>query len=167
MRAWKAELREIRRLNKILAGIKDRPGKKRKARKNEKVLRQAVNRARARARMFDGLDEAQLGTSLAAIKTRLDTQIAQLELEIRTGSRVVKGKTVAPTDAEVDAKTALRDDLKAQRDEIFGKKELTDEQRIEIAIKAAERRIAERERRKNEGDLFPKKKTLVAKPTFV
>lgn len=165
---WQAELREITRLNKILAGIDPTKRKTRKASKTKKRLRDAVNRAKQRAGLVETDPEIDVdshtASTLKAIETRLRREIAALELSVRTGQRIVKGKKVRHTNEQIEALKAQRDALKAQEQEIFGKKELTDEQRIEIAKKAATRNITETERRIDDNDLFPEKK-LKVKPS--
>ena len=81
----------------------------------------------------------QLRSALEAIKTRNRNRIADLRFENSTGTRIVRGRRVAPSDAETIAQRAEIERLKQENEAIFGSKELTDEQRLERAIGAAER----------------------------
>lgn len=83
----------------------------------------------------------QLASSLAAIKTRLQNSIADIEKAIATRERMVANKSVVPYDNEANILKARRDELRAQYDEMFPPTPLTDEQRLNIAIKAAERSL--------------------------
>lgn len=86
--------------------------------------------------------EQQLKTSLDAVKARLQNQIEDLNKQIATKKKP-EGKTPIPYDDEAKALRAERDRLSALADEIFGKPEMTDAQRITAATKALDRSIAE------------------------
>jgi hypothetical protein len=103
----------------------------------------------------------QLKSALAAVKTRLTNQIKDLEFQISTGKKIVKGNTKVAYDAEATALEARRDALKEQFDEIFGKPELTDEQRVAMATKAVERSIVDLQKRIAAGDIGPR--TIISK----
>lgn len=81
----------------------------------------------------------QLKSALEARKTYYEHRIADLKHEIETQQRTVKTKSPSPTDAALEALITEHDALKAQHEAIFGKNELTDEQRLKLAITAAER----------------------------
>lgn len=98
----------------------------------------------------------QLRSALQSIKTRLENQIADLQHEVSTKERIVREKTQQPTSPEVEALKTRRDELKAQRDGLFGKRELTDEQRIKIATAAVEKSIADYEQRIAKKDIGPR-----------
>lgn len=85
----------------------------------------------------------QLASALNARKTYYRNRLADLRAEIASRKRTVETKTPPPTDAEL---TSLREEyarVKAEHDAIFGDKKLTDEQRLKLAIAAAERNVAE------------------------
>lgn len=85
----------------------------------------------------------QLKSALQSRKTYYTHRLADLKHEIATRERIVKTKSPSPTDAELDAlKTELKE-VKREHDEIFGERELTDAQRLKMAISAAERNQAE------------------------
>ena len=109
---------------------------------------------------FNVTDPAkQLKSALDGIKTRLTNQIADLTHQIETRTRIVKDKTKTPLDAEAEALTKQRDALKEQFDQIFEKPGLTDEQRLSLAEKSADRQIVELERQIRMQEVFPKGKT--------
>lgn len=102
--------------------------------------------------------EKQLQSALGSIKTRLQHEIDDLDFQIRTKERLVKTKTPTPLDAEAVALKERRDALKKQFDEVFGPRQMTDEQRIQLASKQLDSRIAEVERQLKSGEIFPKSK---------
>ena len=55
------------------------------------------------------------------------------------------GGTEPPSDAETVVLRARKDELKRQFEEIFGKNKLTDQQKVDMTIKALERSIADYE----------------------
>jgi hypothetical protein len=86
---------------------------------------------------------------------RLDKQIAALEKQIATRTRILKAKSnIAPNEKVLEL-TARRDALKAAYDSVFGKPEMTDEQKLKIAIEAAKKEAAEYSRRIAEHDFSP------------
>lgn len=99
----------------------------------------------------------QLRTSLDAVKARLRNQIEDLEKQIATRMKP-EGKTPIPYDTEATALRAERDRLAGIAEEIFGKPELTDEQRIAAATKALDRAIAEEDALLKQGILKRPKK---------
>jgi hypothetical protein len=107
----------------------------------------------------------QLRTAMQAVKTRLQNAIADLEHQIATRTKIVREKKSLEYDAEAKKLQARRDELKAQYDEIFEKPGLSDEQRLSMAMKSAERSIAEYERRIKSGDFKPKKRNVFSKST--
>ncbi len=94
----------------------------------------------------------QLKTALDAIKTRLKNQITDLKKQIESRTKIVKLKRETPQDAESQRLMSERDQLQQQFDAIFGKSELTDAQRIEIAKRAVEKSIEDYEGRLKRGD---------------
>ena len=124
----------------------------------ERRLIKEVNETKKRLNLQPVDPAKQLKSALDAVKTRLKNQIADLEHQIGTGEKIVKNKSDTPRDAEATALEAKRDALKKQFDEIFGKPELTDEQRVRIAQKAVEKSIADLEERIKNGDVFTGKK---------
>jgi hypothetical protein len=83
----------------------------------------------------------QLKSSLDAIKTRLSNQIEDLDKAIATRTPMTSVKGSVPYDAEATALKAQRDEIKARYDEMFPAAPMTDEQRLEIAVKATQRSL--------------------------
>ena len=108
----------------------------------QRQLTQKLNELKKDARYTVTDPETQLKSALQASKTYYKNRMADLHEEISTGQRIVKGKTVLMPDAELTAIKAEYADLKAEHGEIFGKKELTDEQRLARMTGAAERSLA-------------------------
>ncbi len=81
----------------------------------------------------------QLKSALEGRRTYYKNRLADLKHEIETRQRIVKSTTPSPTDPELDKLIAEYHEAQAQHAEIFQKPDLTDEQRLELAIKAAER----------------------------
>jgi hypothetical protein len=100
----------------------------------------------------------QLQTAIGEIKTRLTNRIADLKAQIESGKKTIKTKSPQPSDAETIRLTAEKDRLQKDFDDLFGKNELTDQQRINIATASLEKSITEYERRIAENDLAPAKK---------
>jgi hypothetical protein len=105
-------------------------------------LTKLVNDAKRRAGISGQSDATRLRTALDSTKTRLRNAIRDLEVEIDTGQRTVRGKRTSISDPEIES---LRTQLTALRKievETFGKPEMSDEDRLALAIKGAAR-IAE------------------------
>lgn len=96
-------------------------------------------------------------SALEAVKTRLKNQISDLNKQLETGEKEPK-KPGIQYDQEANDLKAERDRLQAAIEEIHGKPELSDEQKIAIAKAATEKSIAEYERRIAENDLNPERK---------
>jgi hypothetical protein len=159
MRELKGQMQQLAKLDDMKAGkapLKSGPERQPPGDEQRKLVRQ-VNEAK-REGGYDASDPAtQLRSTLDATKTRLRNEISDLTRQIDAKVKDVPDRTKSPTDAEVDALKAKREELKGEFDRIFGKSGLTDAQRVEAAIKATERSIAEYERKVSTGDVFPKK----------
>lgn len=83
----------------------------------------------------------QLRSALESQKTRLNNSIRDIEHELSTGKKTIKSNTPPPSDAETARLKTRLDDLRSQRDEIFGKPELTPEQKISTAEGALKRAV--------------------------
>jgi len=163
--AAKVRLRQIKSELQSLAKIQDmesgqppkRSGPQRDNPTDEKRRLEKIANELKKKGGFVVTDPAkQLKSALDAIKTRLNHQIADLEHQIATRARIVKTRTATPRDAEATALEQRRDELKQQFTEIFGKKELTDAERLRIATKAVERSIADYEARLKTGNFDQK-----------
>jgi len=89
--------------------------------------------------------EAQLASALQAAKTRMSNAIEDLEAAIAENKRMVRVKKGMKPDDELEALTRRRDELKKKYDEKFPKEPVTDDERILIALAAAEKSLRENE----------------------
>jgi hypothetical protein len=149
LRGIKGELQQVAKLEDLQAKKPlQKTGVERRTPTNEeRRLIKQVNEAKKKYGVMVTDPASQLRSALDASKTRLRNQINDLQHQIDTREKIVKQRTSPPTDPEVESLKAQRDALKTQFDDIFGKKEITDEQRLKAAIAAAERSEAEWEKR--------------------
>jgi hypothetical protein len=85
--------------------------------------------------------EQQLKTSLDAVKTRFNNEIEELTNAIADNEKIVRDKSGIQYDEEANKLKAERDAKKQEYEDIFGKNELTDEERIDRSAKSIERSI--------------------------
>lgn len=94
-------------------------------------------------------------TAIEGTKTRLKNQITDLEEQIATGKKTPKKKGIVYNE-EALALQAKRDELRDQLQAIEGKPELSDEQRLRMAVTAAEKSLKDYDRRIKEADFAAK-----------
>ena len=82
--------------------------------------------------------DRQLKSALDVIKKRLTNSIRDLDNALATGKRMVTNKKTVLYDTEALALKERRDELRRRYDEVFKRPELTDGQRLNIALKAAQ-----------------------------
>ncbi len=160
LRDIKGQLQQVAKLEDMQAGRAPlKTGIERRTPSDEeRILIQQVNEMKKQGG-FDITDpETQLKSSLAAVKTRLRNQIADLERQIDTKERIVKTRIEVPQDAEVQDLAKRRDALKKQLDAIFGKPGASDAQRVRNAIESAKRSIVDLNRRIRERDFGPRRR---------
>ena len=158
LRDLKGQLQQVAKLEDMQAGqAPSKTGLERRAPSDEeRRLIQQVNEMKKRGG-FEVTDPAsQLKSALDAIKTRLKNQIADLEQQIETRQRIIKDRKAPPSDEEAKRLTKRRDALREQFDEIFGRRGLSDEQRVRNATVALERSIEDYKRRIVAGDIDPR-----------
>lgn len=165
MEQVEVDIRKMKRIGRIASALEDIADKKRPLRSGQQrdkldAQERALNKELREAMKdlpIDAETEAnQLKTSLDAVKQRLSNQIEDLNKEIETGEKTPVSERKLEYDAEAKALAEERDRVKAIHDEIFGKNELTDEQRINIATKALEKSISNLEEKLKTGDILPK-----------
>ncbi len=158
LRGYKGELQQLAKLEDMAAGIA--PAKTGIERRTPTDVERGLIKQVAEKKKEGGYvvtdPERQLKTAIDAINTRLKNQIKDLSSQIESRTKIVKDKRAPPRDAETERLIAERDRLKEQFDSIFGKPELTDEQRIQMAKRAVEKNIKDYERRLKEGDFSPR-----------
>ncbi|MFH2106564.1 MAG: hypothetical protein ABII22_04835, partial [Candidatus Micrarchaeota archaeon] len=109
--------------------------------------------------------DTQLKSSLDSIKTRLTNQIADLESQIASRQKIVKDKSGVTYDAEANKLKTKRDALKVEFDKIFGKTQVTKEQKIRTAMESVAKSIIEYTRKIKEKDISPMtKRTKLTSP---
>lgn len=166
MRGYRGELQQVRKLVDMLAGRPPKiTGTEREEPTQEKRdLTKKVNEYKRRYNIESGNDASNARSALDAVKTRLRNQIADLQKQIKTREKLIKRKTDIQYDEEANRLKSQRDELKTQFDEIFGKPGITDEQRLKMATRAAERSLQEYERRIAEGDFATKSADPLTSP---
>ena len=112
----------------------------------QRLLRRLANEAKKEAGMIMGR-KGQLRSALDAAIRATRNRIADLDKALREGAPIPRNEKILKDDGspefqKLTSLRAQRDELQAQYDTMFGKRELTDEQRISIAEKALDRAIA-------------------------
>jgi hypothetical protein len=153
--AAKVQLRDIKGQLQQLAKIDDITNKRellksgverRTLSHEERAMVAAVNEAKRKFGVVTTDPSRQLKSSLDTIKTRLRNQLHDLTTELETGVRRPE-KTKVEYDADAARMAAVRDRVRATLDELEGKPEMTDDQRLQIAMRSVEQSIAEYTRR--------------------
>jgi hypothetical protein len=166
-----SQIRKIKRIGKLISGLEDVKNKKRPLRSGlqrdkldaeERALSKQLKEEMKDLPLDEETESRQLKTSLDAIKARLRNQIEDLNREIETGEKSAKAKSI-PYDEEAKTLIEERNKIKAIHDEIFGN-EISDEKKLDRAIKATERAISETERRIKQNDLEIKKSKPIDSP---
>jgi hypothetical protein len=157
LRRMKGELQQVGKIEDMQKGqapLKTGVERRQPSQKERNLIKQ-VNEMKRKLGLTITDPAKQLQSALGAIKTRLKNQIDDLDLQIASGTKTVKTKTPVPLDKEATDLKARRDELKKQFDDIFGKPELTDEQRIKLANAAVDRQISEIQDQIKNGHIFP------------
>lgn len=100
---------------------------------------------------------SQLASALQTRKTYLRNRMSDLRWEISNRKRIVKERSLPPSDAELVKMQEEYGKVKAEHAEIFGTRELTEKQRLEAAIRSVDRQITELEGQLEKGELYPQK----------
>jgi hypothetical protein len=107
----------------------------------------------------EGNAAGRLQSSLDAMETRVRNRIAELRYEIAKGERTLKQKGVPPTSPNLEALRAELAEVDAAHLAVFGKRQMTEEQRQKAAI-----RLAEHLEKKAMAELANAKKGIFAQP---
>lgn len=166
------QIRKMKRIGRIYSALEDIENQKRplksgqqrdkldaEERKLNKELREALKTLPIDAEAASD----QLKTSLDAVKQRLRNQIEDLQKEIETGEKRAKSKGIE-YDEDAKALVEERDRIKAIRDEIFGDKEISLEEKIKAANKVMDRAIKNLEEKIRSGELETEKRTPLSSP---
>lgn len=137
------EISRLKSLGKLLSGIEDALSGKRPLRsglqKRELTLEERNQKRKLRELLRDlPMDDGDLSkawkTALDTIKTRLNNEIQDLDDQISKGEKRKGEKTQIEYDAEANSLKELRDEKRKILDELVGKPELTEEQKIEKSM---------------------------------
>lgn len=148
----KAQLRDLKGQMQQVAKLEDitahkplqKTGVERRAPSDtERRLIQQVNEAKRKFGVVVTDPARQLKSALDARKTYVRNRLSDLRSEISTRTRIVKERSLPPSDSELDSLRAEYDTVKAEHEAVFGKREMTDAQRLKLAIGAAERSEAQ------------------------
>lgn len=167
LRDLKGQMQQLAKLEDMEAGQAPlKTGQERRTPSDtERRLIQEVEAAKKKGGFIVTDPEKQLKSALDAVKTRLRHQIDDLQHSIDTRTELAKKKSEGiKYDAIAEQLVVDRDALKEQYDAIFGKKEMTMEQRIRLATGAVERSIAEYERRIAEKDFSVRRQGVLKTP---
>lgn len=155
LRDQRGQLQQLAKIDEMLQG--EAPPKtgfeQRTPTMKESEIVQVVNDLKKRGGFEVTDPETQLKSALDGVKTRMTNEIKELEHQVKTGVKLVKGKTELIHDVEA---TMLKTKLESLREEfrsIFADPALTEAQRVERAIASMEKSEAEYERRLREGDI--------------
>ncbi|MGV1047654.1 MAG: hypothetical protein ACOYD4_03895 [Solirubrobacterales bacterium] len=102
--------------------------------------------------------KTQLGSSLTAREAYYRNRAADLRQEIKDRTRRTRKPGSKETSPELEALKAEVAQLDKEAEAIFGKKEMTPEARVKLAIAAVERSIADLDGRIARGEIGPKKR---------
>jgi hypothetical protein len=140
----------IKSIGKIASGIEDANKGQRPLRsgqqRREPTMKERTEMKKLKALLRDlPLADADITkaykTALDAIKKRLSNEIEELDEQIAKGEKRKGEKSVIEYDQEAKDLKAIRDSKKAELDELVGKPELTDQQKIDRAEKLLQKRL--------------------------
>ena len=136
------ELLQLGKIRDIITGSAPQKtgGERRKVEAQERILIKQVNALIKRFDIKVKDPETQLKGSMDAIKSRLKNQIEELQKRIQTGERP-PGKTPVEYDQEAQALKESRDTLQLAFDTMYGRPEVSMEQRVKAAEMAYQRLI--------------------------
>ncbi len=116
--------------------------KREKPEQKSRELRREVNRLAKELGLESVNLEEQWATAIDKIKSGLKNQIEDLDKQISKGEKRKVERTETRLDPEAEALKSIRDEKKKILDELVGKPELTEEQRISRAENTLEKSIA-------------------------
>lgn len=116
--------------------------KREKPEQKSRELRREVNRLAKELGLESVNLEEQWATAIDRIKSGLKNQIEDLDKQISKGEKRKIERTETRLDAEAEALKTIRDEKKKILDDLVGKPELTEEQRISRAENTLEKSIA-------------------------
>jgi len=166
------ETRKIKRIGKLISALEDARLKKRPLRSGlqrdkitdkERLMKAELNELLKDVPISDKETATAWKSALDGMKSRLKNRIKDLETQIKEGKKP-KAKKGIKLDEEAIGLKERRDALQKQLDLLVGKPEMSEEQRVNNAIKSAERSIREIESQIEKGGLLKRAKDKL-KPT--
>jgi hypothetical protein len=155
LREGKGEMQQVAKIEDITSGVSPKPSgiERRSPSELEREKIKLVNELKKKhPELFEG---SGLKSSLESRKTYYRNRISDLRSEIVAREKLIKEKTLPPTDAELEAIKAEYEIVKAEHAAMF-KEGISDAQRIKLMLASIERQMAEYGRRISEKD-FSKK----------
>lgn len=168
--ADKVELRDITQQSQKLSQLEAlkkgeaplKTGIERQAPSDEtRALQKQVNEEKKKAGFISTDPESELRSTLDGMKTRTKNLINDLQAEIDTGHRTVAGKTTPISDAELGGLRKQLVQVREAHEKVFGKSDMTDEQRLNLATSSAKKNLESWEKRLDDArrGVFNNKKT--------
>lgn len=158
------KVRELKRIGKIISGLEDVIQEKKKPLRSglqrdkltdrERRLQKELREAMKDLPVSEEESAAMWKGALDKVKERLRNQIADLQNQIATGQKTPPKKGIE-YDAEAKALQEQRDALRDILEKMEGPMEMSDAQRVRMAIASTERWADEYERRIREKDFSP------------
>lgn len=102
-------------------------------------LTQKINVLKKELGIVEGDPAKRLASALESMEKRTENRIRDLRFEIASGERIAKQKGEPPTSPKLEALRAELEQVQTEHEAIFGKREITPEQKLKNAIAAAER----------------------------
>lgn len=124
----------------------------------KRLLDKVVNEAKKRFGTIATDPAKALQSALASVETRLKNRLSDLKQEVATRKKIIKERAPTPYNEETLRLQKEIEAVKKEWDEIFGKPELTPEQRLKRAEDSALRQEGELKRQLRTGEIFPKGK---------
>lgn len=151
----KVKLREYRNLARLTSQLEDaqaglppqKTGLQRDlASERVRTLQKQVKDEMRRQGIRPTSSSTQIRSSLDSAKTRLRNEIEEISTAIRERKPRPEGRSQVEYDQEATDLRASRDKLREEYNEIFGKKELSNRDRVRLLVKSMTRRIEEGDR---------------------
>lgn len=164
LRELRGQLQQVSKLEDIRSGKAPlKTGRERREiSKEESDLIKQVNQAKKEHNIVTTDPAKQLKSALETTKTRLKNQIYELEKQIKSGKKVVKGKSVQILDKEASELKSRRDKLKQQLENIVNPPKTPAEKANILMRNSLERQILELEEQIKSG-----KKIVRGKPVII
>lgn len=161
VRGIKGEIQQVRKLLDFWQNIypKQTGRERRVPTDKERAWIKIVNQAKKAFKIYPPDQASRIKSAIETVNTRLKNRISDLKTEIATRKKIVRERTPSPYNEETLRLRKEVESLQKEHAEIFGRSELTIEQRLKIAKDSAGRQIEELERQLKTGEVFNRNKT--------